>query len=83
MALNVNFGDKYPAGNHISLTVITDAGQPEANISLESGPLESRVKLIDDNKYKVRFYLPMDAKGEFTVKIKAGADSFEESKKID
>ena len=84
MSLDVNFGDKYPADNHISLTVITDQGTPSATVKAGGNELETKIRLIDDNKnkYKVRFYLPAGATGDLHVVITAGSEKFEETKKI-
>jgi hypothetical protein len=84
MALSVYFGDKLPAGNNISVTITADA-QPEAVVSLAGQALDVFLRMIDENKkkYKLRFRLPPTATGEVLVKVKAGADSFEESRPIE
>ena len=83
MALDVNFGDALPPGHHVSITVKTSLGEPQARVQLVAGPsLDVTVRNLDTNKYKVRFFLPQDASGEVKVSISAGSEKFEESKKI-
>ena len=84
MSLDVNFGDSYPARNHISLTVVTDQGMPCARVTANGKDVECKVRMIDENKneYKVRFFLPAEARGELKVVVKAGSETVEETKTI-
>lgn len=83
MALSVNFGDQFPAGHNIAVTILTPNGPPSAEVRLKDGPpLATKITLLDTHKYKLRFVLPEGAKGEFDVSIQAGADEFSASQKI-
>jgi hypothetical protein len=84
MGLSVNFGDKLTAGNHISVTILTSKlegnPKPAAVVKVVDGDeLETTVKLIDDNKYKLRFFLPGSATGQVAVSLKAGSEQFEDT----
>ena len=83
MGLSINLGDKFSAGNHISVTVITrtceSKGTPDAAVKYVDGDnIDHVIKLIDDDKYKLRFFIPEDAKGKVQVSLKLGSDSFDE-----
>jgi hypothetical protein len=84
MGLSVNFGDKLAAGNHNSITIITRSVErcvtPAAVVKIDGGSiLETTIKLIDDDKYKLRFFIPEDAKGKICVSLKVGSEQFEET----
>lgn len=87
MGLSINLGDKFTAGNHISVTIITrtceSQGTPAATVKYVDGDaIEHTVKLIDDFKYKLRFFLPSEAKGEVSLALSLGSEKYEENVKI-
>jgi len=79
MAFQVHVGDKITKGNNVAVTVKSTEGAPSAQIALDGVELKTTLKLLDTDKYKIRFYVPASASGELSIKISGSGESFQES----
>jgi hypothetical protein len=88
MALDLHFGDKLLPGFQIAVGVKTN-DKPAVKLRYAGGseiPF-TLTRMGNDREtsvetWKVRFKLPLDAKGEVEIDVKAGADSKTEKKAI-
>ncbi|HZV00445.1 MAG TPA: hypothetical protein VFF73_27275 [Planctomycetota bacterium] len=82
MALDIHFGDKLIPGLENSVGIRTK-DKPTVRVRQFGGSeLKSVLTRMDTEIWKVRFKLPLDAKGEVEVDARAGSDSKTEKKAI-
>ena len=81
MALSVNVGDAFVAGQNISVTINGATERPSTSVRLDDGvELDAVLRLIDDQKYNLRFLIPANTTGHVEITVKSGSES--EDRKI-
>jgi hypothetical protein len=83
MGLDVHLMDKLCPGLYHSVTVTTDAGKPRAKVMLSGKELAPIVERLDTDIWKVRFLLPIDARGEVEITIEAGSHRTAEKRPVE
>ncbi len=80
MALDLSVPKEFHSGTHVSCTVVSEAGEPSAEVTVDGQKLDASVTWLSEAKYKVFFTLPDDLSGkEGEVSVKKGDETASES----